>query len=157
MQEGRLNLLFSFNFSSSISFSLLNLEKIVNLQLRKHKVTQRIKFEVQFAIRLFMCRCDGSHAGTNFKPQKWTAETTGSKKFCRCKLTATAPLCDNSHVKKLGAGQKLWNLQQTAHFMQAFPAFLTFENCLCRRLALWRLLGFRWKCSQECGRQVDCR
>lgn len=43
--------------------------------------------------------CDGSHKGTDFVPQKYTATETGKKFFCCCKHTAGAPLCDGSHSK----------------------------------------------------------
>lgn len=41
--------------------------------------------------------CDGSHKGTEFTPQKWTAETSGRKFFCACKNTRNSPLCDGTH------------------------------------------------------------
>lgn len=41
--------------------------------------------------------CDGSHKGTDFVPQKYTAETSGKQWFCACKHTGKAPLCDGSH------------------------------------------------------------
>lgn len=41
--------------------------------------------------------CDGSHAGTNFKPKSFTAEETGDAYLCQCKHTANAPFCDGSH------------------------------------------------------------
>jgi thiamine pyrophosphate-dependent acetolactate synthase large subunit-like protein/nitrite reductase/ring-hydroxylating ferredoxin subunit len=43
--------------------------------------------------------CDGSHAGTDFTPQEWTAEKDGKYFFCQCKRTQTPPLCDGSHKK----------------------------------------------------------
>ena len=43
--------------------------------------------------------CDGSHAGTNFTPMKWTAPSNGNFKFCTCKGTRTAPICDNTHIR----------------------------------------------------------
>ena len=43
--------------------------------------------------------CDGSHAGTQFKPQVFTAEETESAWFCQCKRTGNAPRCDGSHKK----------------------------------------------------------
>jgi CDGSH-type Zn-finger protein len=46
--------------------------------------------------------CDGSHAGSTFTPQKWTAPETKTAYFCACKHTANAPLCDGSHAKLAG-------------------------------------------------------
>ena len=41
--------------------------------------------------------CDGSHAGTDFKPQAFTANETGDAYLCQCKYTANAPFCDGTH------------------------------------------------------------
>ena len=41
--------------------------------------------------------CDGSHKGSEFTPQKYTADETAKKYFCCCKRTNGAPLCDGSH------------------------------------------------------------
>lgn len=41
--------------------------------------------------------CDGSHAGTNFRPLMWVAEANETKYFCVCKQTSTRPFCDGSH------------------------------------------------------------
>ncbi len=43
--------------------------------------------------------CDGSHAGTDFTPMKWTADETKRVFFCCCKHTSGQPLCDGSHNK----------------------------------------------------------
>ena len=43
--------------------------------------------------------CDGSHKGSSFSPQKWTAEKDGDAWFCACKATGKSPLCDGSHKK----------------------------------------------------------
>ena len=42
--------------------------------------------------------CDGSHAGTDVTPQKFTADTTGSAALCQCKATANGPFCDGTHA-----------------------------------------------------------
>lgn len=41
--------------------------------------------------------CDGSHAGTSFKPRPFTAEESGDAYLCQCKHTANSPFCDGSH------------------------------------------------------------
>ena len=41
--------------------------------------------------------CDGSHQGTDFTPQEFTAEKDETVWFCGCKATANQPLCDGSH------------------------------------------------------------
>ena len=41
--------------------------------------------------------CDGSHAGTQFKPKSFVAEAAGDAYLCQCKHTANAPFCDGSH------------------------------------------------------------
>ena len=43
--------------------------------------------------------CDGSHQGSTFEPQRWTADATGRKFFCACKQTDGQPFCDGSHNK----------------------------------------------------------
>lgn len=48
--------------------------------------------------------CDGSHAGTQFKPKAFVAEESGDAYLCRCKHTANAPYCDGTH-KRFGAEQ----------------------------------------------------
>ncbi|MGJ8586422.1 MAG: glutamate synthase-related protein [Marinosulfonomonas sp.] len=42
--------------------------------------------------------CDGSHAGTDTTPLKFTAEETGSAALCQCKATANGPFCDGTHA-----------------------------------------------------------
>ena len=41
--------------------------------------------------------CDGSHAGTEFKPKAFTAESSEDAYLCQCKATANAPFCDGTH------------------------------------------------------------
>ena len=48
--------------------------------------------------------CDGSHAGTNIKPLKFSTENNESAALCQCKASANAPFCDGSHAQ-LGALQ----------------------------------------------------
>ncbi|AMA10261.1 CDGSH iron-sulfur domain-containing protein [Picosynechococcus sp. PCC 73109] len=43
--------------------------------------------------------CDGSHKGTEFKPQKFTLEAKKKVTLCLCKHTQDAPFCDGSHAK----------------------------------------------------------
>lgn len=41
--------------------------------------------------------CDGSHAGTQFKPKAFVAEESGDAYLCLCKHTVGVPFCDGSH------------------------------------------------------------
>lgn len=41
--------------------------------------------------------CDGSHAGTEFKPKNFAAEASGEAFLCQCKHTQNAPFCDGTH------------------------------------------------------------
>jgi CDGSH-type Zn-finger protein len=41
--------------------------------------------------------CDGSHAGTNFSPLKFTCEREKPIALCTCKQTKTPPYCDGTH------------------------------------------------------------
>lgn len=43
--------------------------------------------------------CDGSHAGTSFKPHIFTAEESGRAHLCMCKRTGNAPFCDGAHAR----------------------------------------------------------
>ncbi len=41
--------------------------------------------------------CDGSHAGTDFKPKAFKTKETGDAFLCRCKHTGNPPYCDGTH------------------------------------------------------------
>ena len=41
--------------------------------------------------------CDGSHKGTEFRPQAWKATANEEVWFCACKRSQHQPLCDGSH------------------------------------------------------------
>ncbi|WP_428354332.1 glutamate synthase-related protein [Methyloprofundus sp.] len=41
--------------------------------------------------------CDGSHKGTGFTPQEFTAEKDEKAYLCACKHTGNAPFCDGTH------------------------------------------------------------
>lgn len=43
--------------------------------------------------------CDGSHAGTDFTPQPFTATEDGEAYLCQCKQTANKPFCDGTHAQ----------------------------------------------------------
>ena len=42
--------------------------------------------------------CDGSHAGTHFKPLPFTVSETKPYKLCKCTKTTTKPFCDKAHL-----------------------------------------------------------
>lgn len=41
--------------------------------------------------------CDGSHAGTGFKPKSFIAAESGDAYLCQCKHSANLPFCDGTH------------------------------------------------------------
>ncbi len=43
--------------------------------------------------------CDGSHAGTEFTPVAFSAESDGEAHLCACKRTGTPPYCDGTHAQ----------------------------------------------------------
>ena len=43
--------------------------------------------------------CDGSHAGSEFSPKKFTATKTEKVFFCGCKKTSKKPFCDGTHSR----------------------------------------------------------
>ena len=52
--------------------------------------------------------CDGSHAGTNFKPLKFSLDEKSKKMhMCGCKLSSNAPFCDGETCKKLMNGERI--------------------------------------------------
>ncbi len=65
-----------------------------------------IKVEVKEGDEYYFCACgrsnnqpycDGSHAGTEFKPKPFTAEKSGDAFLCQCKHSANLPYCDGTH------------------------------------------------------------
>lgn len=67
---------------------------------------QPVKVELEAGKDYFWCTCgrsekqpfcDGSHQGTPYTPEKFTAEKTESRFMCACKDTENAPFCDGSH------------------------------------------------------------
>ena len=49
--------------------------------------------------------CDGSHAGTPFKPHVFTAESSEEKWLCMCKHSKNLPYCDGTHKTLRQAGE----------------------------------------------------
>ena len=46
--------------------------------------------------------CDGSHAGTDFVPLKFTVSEKRKRGYCGCKRSASPPFCDGSHSSLAG-------------------------------------------------------
>ncbi len=43
--------------------------------------------------------CDGSHAGTEFRPEVVKIEETKNVAWCGCKRSAAGAMCDGTHAK----------------------------------------------------------
>lgn len=43
--------------------------------------------------------CDGSHAGSEFRPQMFEMAEEKTVAMCACKRTGGSPYCDGSHAK----------------------------------------------------------
>ena len=65
-----------------------------------------VKVELKKGEEYFFCACgrsknqpicDGSHAGTTFKPRAFKADDDGDAYLCACKHTANPPYCDGTH------------------------------------------------------------
>lgn len=70
--------------------------------------TRPVKVDLEDGKTYFWCSCgrsknqpfcDGSHAGTEMKPQKFTADKSGEAFLCQCKASANAPFCDGTHAR----------------------------------------------------------
>lgn len=46
--------------------------------------------------------CDGSHAGSNFKPIEYIATEDRIVGFCGCKHSKIKPICDGTHKSLIG-------------------------------------------------------
>jgi len=66
-----------------------------------------VKVELEAGKDYYWCKCgksksqpfcDGSHAGTDITPMKFTAEKTGVAALCQCKASANGPFCDGTHA-----------------------------------------------------------
>jgi len=67
---------------------------------------QPAKVKLEKGQKIFFCQCgrsanqpfcDGSHAGTSFKPLAHTPEASGEAYLCQCKHSANLPFCDGTH------------------------------------------------------------
>ena len=65
-----------------------------------------IKVELEKGKEYYFCACgrsgnqpfcDGSHAGTDFKPKSFVAQESGDAYLCQCKHTQNVPFCDGTH------------------------------------------------------------
>ena len=83
--------------------------------------------------------CDGSHAGTAFKPRVFTANQDGEANLCACKHTGNAPYCDGSHkqfsdekIGKEGPGVKLESTELPAAIVTPEEPTVAFIHQLAR-------------------------
>jgi CDGSH-type Zn-finger protein len=71
-------------------------------------ITQKASYpvEVEAGKSYFWCACgksatqpfcDGSHAGSEFRPVKYEATESKVVKFCGCRHTGGVPVCDGTH------------------------------------------------------------
>jgi len=67
--------------------------------------------------------CDGSHAGSDITPMKFTADKTESAALCQCKASANAPFCDGTHARlgDLAAGDIAPKPKSNAKILEAIP------------------------------------
>tara|TARA_R110002096_G_scaffold97354_2_gene216978 strand:+ start:900 stop:2444 length:1545 start_codon:yes stop_codon:yes gene_type:complete len=84
------------------------LDKIMTKTVPIIAATAPAKVELEAGKDYYWCRCgrsqsqpfcDGSHAGTDITPMKFTAQKSGAAALCQCKSSANAPFCDGSHAR----------------------------------------------------------